>query len=180
MAVGGVNVEFAVDEVGDVRELQIGDADVARLDRLVELLCAANCSDKVREVQVSHAVFACEIGRSGGLAGLEVASLTALEVVEFVAAGVDNYGAGGPDDDVAAIAAVKFHTVATPAFPLDELVIVIDEAGVEGVVELPVVFVGVAAAGGGDAIGERYAHDPAGDVDLVGAVVEGLAGAVAA
>ena len=180
VAVAGVDVEFAVDEVGDVGELQVGDADVAGLDGLVELLFAADASDKVCEVQVGHAVFAGEVGRSCGLALQELSGLASLEVVEFVTAGVDHDGAGGSDDEVAAIAAVKFHTVAALAFPLDELVIVVDEAGVEGVVELPVVLVGIAAAGGGDAVGEGDTHDPARDVGLVSAVIEGLAGAVAA
>ena len=49
------------------------------------------------------------------------------------------------------------------------------EAGVERVVELPVVLELVASACCGDAIGKIDAERPAADIDLVGAVVERLA-----
>ncbi len=51
------------------------------------------------------------------------------------------------------------------------------EVGDEGVVELPVILKGVAATGGGDVVGVIDVEGPAADIDFMGAVVEGLAGA---
>ena len=107
---------------------------------------------------------------------LEFAGLLAFEVVDFVAVAIDQHGAGGAHDGRAAVAVVDTHALAAVAFPGEHLVVVF-EAGDQGVVELPVIFEVVAAAGGGNAVGIVDAERPAADVDFMRAVVERFAGA---
>jgi hypothetical protein len=175
----GVEVEFAAGEVSDVGELQDGDADVGDGDGGVEFFAGAYGVDEVKEVGVGHGVAAYGVGGRSLFAGFELVDELAVPVVVLVAVAVDEDGAFGSEDGGAALTVVDLHTLAAAAFPVDHLVAAVGELGVEGVVELPVVFEVVAAASGGDLVGIFDAEGPAADVDLVGAVVEGLAGAVA-
>ena len=180
MAGFGVEVELSASEVSDVGELQDGDADVGDGDGGVQLFAGADAIDEVEEVSVGHGVSAYGVGAGGLLAGLELVDELAVPVVVLVAVAVDEDGALGAEDGGAALAVVDLHTLAAAAFPVDHLVVAVVEVGIEGVVELPVVLEVVAAAGRGDFVGVFDAEGPAADIDLVGAVIEGLTGAVAA
>ena len=81
-------------------------ADVAYGDGGVELFAGANAGDEVGEVGVGHGVGADQVagGRGGAAADFELAGLLAFEVVDLVAAAIDEDCAGGAHDGGAAVA----------------------------------------------------------------------------
>ncbi len=101
------------------------------------------------------------------------ARLDALQVVDLITARIDHNAAGCANNNHPAITGVDFHPVAALVVPGNQLVIVF-EACIKRVIELPVVLELVPSAGGRHAVRKIHPQRPAAHVDLMGTVIERL------
>src|SRR5580693_183296 len=138
-------MQLALDLPGDVGEEKHRNRDVADVDGGVEFLAFAYSSNEVREVRVRHGIAPDQVSDGSRDARLDFAFLIPLEVINLVAAAIDERRALRAHDRRTAIAAVKFHPLATLALPRNHLVFIC-EAGHQRVVKLPVVFEVVSTA----------------------------------
>ena len=94
---------------------------------------------------IGHIVRARQIGRRGrSLGRLVLAGLRALQVIEFVAAGIEHNTARRSQDHRATIAAVHLYSIAARILPGDQLVAVIETCR-KRIVKLPIVLELIAA-----------------------------------
>ena len=84
------------------------------------------------------------------VANAELVRLFARKIVDLVAVAIDDDRAFGPANQRAPITSIASQRIAAEPFPGDRLVRIL-LVDFEGVVVLPVVLEGIAAASGGDA-----------------------------
>src|SRR3984893_3919787 len=113
-----VKTQLAVYFPGNVGKLQHGNSDVSNRDRSIELLSLANTRDKVGKVQVGHRVAPGKIRRRRLLlAGLELARLISLQVIDLITVAIDQHSPSRSHNRRPAIAVVILHSVAALALP---------------------------------------------------------------
>src|SRR5213080_2681377 len=161
--------------LSDVAEVAQQHALRPFLDRLMERGAGADRVHEVVDVQRGHVVVGAGVEAVPRPQGERRLHHLLLEVVHGVAVAVEHHAARRPQDSRAARAAVRAQAVAALALPDDGLPARELEAGFLRIGELPIVGEVIAAADGRDARGVAHAQGPAGDVDLVRAVVADLA-----
>src|SRR5580698_1021864 len=137
-SVFGIETQLAVHFPRDVGKLQHRNRDIADCDWSVEFLAVPDSSDEVCEVRVRHGIAANQIGGRSCAASRKFACLVAVEVIDLIAAAVDQHRAGGSHDGRTAISPVNLHSLATLALPRNHFVLIL-EAGYESVIKLPIV-----------------------------------------
>src|SRR5205823_6484922 len=176
---GRVDAQRAPGRLRDVAEVAEQHALRALLDRLVQRGAAADRVHEIGDVQRGHVVVRTGVEAVHVLRGQRLPGDLVVEVVHSVAVTVHDDAARGAEDGGAALAAEGGQAVAALSLPDDGLPARELEAGFLGVGELPIVGEVIATADRGDARGVAHGQRPAGDVDLVRAVVADLAGAPA-
>src|SRR5438445_1770921 len=174
-----VDPQRAPGRLRDVAEVAQQDALRPLLDRLMKGDAAADCVHEVVDVERSHVVVGADVEAISRVRGKGRLHDLVLEIVDRVAVTVHDHAATGAQDGGAPLAAVRIQAVAALSLPDDGLAARELETGFLRVGELPVVGEVIAAADRRDARGIAHAQRPAGDVDLVGAVVADLARAPA-
>ena len=137
--------------------------------------CAqADAVDKITEMTIGHFVPALKILCGIRTVDLELGDHLVIEIIELVPVAVEKNGACAAVDGDAAAAAIRLFALAAQTLPGDQFILVF-EIGNQGIVELPVILVMIAAAGGRDTFRVPKLEGPAAKIDLMGAVVERFA-----
>ena len=126
---------------------------------------------------IGHGVRSAQVRGRRCAAGLELIRLVPFEVVDFVAVAIHNHGPRGSQDGRAAVASVTLHSLAARPFPGEHFVFV-HEARHQRVIELPVVFEVISAAGRGDPFWIIHAQRPPAHIHFVRSIVQRFAGAI--
>src|SRR5216117_1464276 len=175
----GIDAERAPGPLRDVAEMAEQHRLRPLLDRLAQRRAGADGVHEVRDVQGRELVVAARGERVAARLGQRFLDDLVLEIVYRVTVLVQHHAARGALDARAARAVLGREAVAGESLPDDRLLPCELEADLLSVRELPVVRKVVATADRDDARGVIHAQRPAGDVDLVRAVVADLAGAPA-
>src|SRR2546426_2801583 len=170
-----IDAQRTAGRLSDVAEVAQQHALRPLLDRLPQRGAGADRVHEVVDVQGRHVVVGAGVEAVPRPRGEGRLHHLLLEIVHRITVAVEHHAAGRAQDGRAARPAERGQAVAALPLPDDGLPARELETGLLRIGELPIVGEVMAAAEGRDTRGVAHAQRPAGDVDLVRAVVADLA-----